>query len=120
MVHTLIFADQHDCALLKDAATRMAAQNMQTLLAHPDFSKLIPHHQLMGDIHVLCSEGMVADGGDDEYGGMSMMELYKVVDEDEGAVQVDSYMDRVALLRFVRSITSSRVAESDGAAEEEK
>eukprot|EP00525_Craspedostauros_australis_P002614 CAMPEP_0198109786 /NCGR_PEP_ID=MMETSP1442-20131203/1838_1 /TAXON_ID= /ORGANISM="Craspedostauros australis, Strain CCMP3328" /LENGTH=56 /DNA_ID=CAMNT_0043765585 /DNA_START=24 /DNA_END=194 /DNA_ORIENTATION=- len=51
---------------------------------------------------------------------MSMMDLYKVVDESEGAAQVDSYMDRATLMNLVRSVTPSRVTEADTAAAEEE
>jgi len=92
--------------VLKDTAMRMAAENENKLFSHPDFSKLSPHHQLMGGIHVLCRGRMKSDGIDDEYSHMSMMELYKVIDEDEGTSQVDLDMDRATLVDFVRSIKS--------------
>uniref|UniRef100_A0A7R9WZB5 Uncharacterized protein n=1 Tax=Craspedostauros australis TaxID=1486917 RepID=A0A7R9WZB5_9STRA len=119
MIDTLIFAHQHSCSVLEDAAMRVVSQNTKACLAHPDFNKITQQPQLMGGIQVLCSGGTVSDGVDDEYSHMSMMELYKVVDEDEGSAQVDSYMDRATLVGFVRSIKSSFETESNSAAEEE-
>jgi len=120
MIDTLVFADEHNCVVLKDAAMRMAAESEKDMFSRPDFRQLFQQPQLMEDTHALCSGGMESDEVDDEYSGMSMIELYKVVDEDTGTAQVDTYMDRVALLAFVRSIKSSRVIEIDGTAEEER
>jgi len=86
---------------------RMAVGYEQNLLTHPEFKKLIPHRQLMTETQVFCSGEAESDDIDDEYSRMSMMELYKVIDEDEGTAQVDSYMDRATLVDLVRSMRTN-------------
>eukprot|EP00525_Craspedostauros_australis_P004239 CAMPEP_0198108462 /NCGR_PEP_ID=MMETSP1442-20131203/508_1 /TAXON_ID= /ORGANISM="Craspedostauros australis, Strain CCMP3328" /LENGTH=64 /DNA_ID=CAMNT_0043763731 /DNA_START=71 /DNA_END=262 /DNA_ORIENTATION=- len=61
MVDMVIFADQHNCVVLKDASMRMAARNIQTFFTHPDCSKLILHPQLMGGIHAICNGGAASN-----------------------------------------------------------
>eukprot|EP00525_Craspedostauros_australis_P002665 CAMPEP_0198113562 /NCGR_PEP_ID=MMETSP1442-20131203/5200_1 /TAXON_ID= /ORGANISM="Craspedostauros australis, Strain CCMP3328" /LENGTH=104 /DNA_ID=CAMNT_0043770689 /DNA_START=55 /DNA_END=369 /DNA_ORIENTATION=- len=104
MMDALILADQHNCVVLKDAAMRMAAGYDQNLFTHPDFKKLVPHHQLMTETQAFCSGEAESD---DEYSHMSMMELYKIIDEDKGTAQIDSYMDRATLVDLVRSMRTN-------------
>uniref|UniRef100_A0A7R9ZND9 BTB domain-containing protein n=1 Tax=Craspedostauros australis TaxID=1486917 RepID=A0A7R9ZND9_9STRA len=79
MIDVLIFADQHNCLVLKDAAMRMAAESEKDMFTHLDLSKLILQPQLMTEIQVFCSGRAESDGNDDECTRMSMVELHKVI-----------------------------------------
>uniref|UniRef100_A0A7R9ZPE7 BTB domain-containing protein n=1 Tax=Craspedostauros australis TaxID=1486917 RepID=A0A7R9ZPE7_9STRA len=105
LVETLLFADAHGCLLLKDAAVRLASKDVAALMDHPRFSELFGHAELMEEITRHRQGEAPNDGIDDEFSEMSMMSLYKMVDEHSG-VGVDSYMDRPSLLRFIRSTMS--------------
>eukprot|EP00525_Craspedostauros_australis_P013113 CAMPEP_0198108024 /NCGR_PEP_ID=MMETSP1442-20131203/117_1 /TAXON_ID= /ORGANISM="Craspedostauros australis, Strain CCMP3328" /LENGTH=72 /DNA_ID=CAMNT_0043763211 /DNA_START=25 /DNA_END=240 /DNA_ORIENTATION=+ len=72
MIDVLIFAHQHNCVVLKDAAMRMVAESEKDMFTHPDFGKLVPQPQLMTETQVFCSGRMKSGGIDGEYSHMSM------------------------------------------------
>jgi len=103
MVDLLLFADQSNCMMLRDAAMNMTSATGNALFDHPSFMELCEYADLMREISAIRKDGIPNCGVDDRYSEMSMMELYGMLDGEESA-KLASYMDRKALLEFVRSI----------------
>uniref|UniRef100_A0A7R9WX37 BTB domain-containing protein n=1 Tax=Craspedostauros australis TaxID=1486917 RepID=A0A7R9WX37_9STRA len=104
MVDMLLFAHDHECVMLKDAAMKMAAENSSSLFTHPQFSKLVEKSMLLGEIYAQCSEGVskteVRNGSNDV--PAKMTEMYEV-SYGEKSMRMESHLDRALPPEPVRS-----------------
>jgi len=104
MVDMLLFADDRECVMLKDAAMKMAAENSSSLFTHPQFSKLVEKSMLLGEIYAQCSEGVskteVRNGSNDV--PAKMTEMYEV-SYGEKSMRMESHLDRALPPEPVRS-----------------
>uniref|UniRef100_A0A7R9WS08 BTB domain-containing protein n=1 Tax=Craspedostauros australis TaxID=1486917 RepID=A0A7R9WS08_9STRA len=102
MIDLLLFAHRNNCLLLKEAAVAMASKDGNVLFDHPHSGKLIPETALMGEIFAKRHVNPAVIGATDEYSSMSMMEMYKALDEVTFTT-MESYLDRASLLEFMRT-----------------
>jgi len=122
-IELLLFADGHDCAMLKEAAMECTCSNAHGIFRHPDFCKLVGCVELMTAIHRQCvadafgggrgddekggskfdADMMTSDGADaSSFSGVAIGDLYRILEERSG-LDLESDMGRDELVKLVKA-----------------